>query len=117
MPWITKKPSQSSNFPSIFFASFFITSLHKRSSPSFFRREKDKTFVGLSFFLYFLFIFRDFSTLTYAIEREYSLPRISSFIFSKRIELFCRHLTEFFEFLNLFSSPHSLQGTVLHFQF
>src|SRR3989338_2396536 len=85
MPWITRKPSHSSYVrPSVFFfslASFFITSLHRRISPSLSLKGKERTLVALSFCLYFLFISFDFSGVMKATEREYFFPRMSFLIF------------------------------------
>jgi len=56
-----------------------MTAGHNIISPSFLRKEKERTLVALSFFRYFLFISLDFFSETYAMDREYCLPRILFF--------------------------------------
>src|SRR3989344_1993763 len=88
MPWITKNPSQASKVLPFFFVSLLIMGLHSTSSPKFLRKEKERTLVGRFFFRYFLFSSFDLFSLTKAIEREYSLPKMSFFNFVKRIDYF-----------------------------
>lgn len=69
-------------------------------SPSFLRKEKDKTFVGLSLPLYFLFIPLIFFAETSAKDKEYFFPKISFFILSiflsRRMIYFATILPSFF---------------------
>ena len=53
------------------------------SSPDVLLKEKDRTFVGESFFLRVLFSLLDSSLDTYAIESSYAVPKICFLIVSK----------------------------------
>lgn len=86
MPWITKNKSKSGNFFSNFLVSVLMISGHKMSSPEFLSKEKDKTLVALSLFLYFLFKLLDIFLSTKAMDSSYLFFRIS-FLISKKGKL------------------------------
>ena len=116
------------------FTSFLITVGQSIISPVFFENGKDKIFVGLFLFLYFLFISLEVFSSIRAIDKEYFLPKMSFFIFrngkegSLPLALFIRenspcmflfgyHFAQFLEFLYFFSAAHSLESAFLYFKF
>src|SRR6185369_9473657 len=80
IPWITKYFKNFFSLISNSGASFLITSLQRRISPTLREYGKASTLVGLSFLRYFLFSSCDLRGETNAIEREYFFPRMAFLI-------------------------------------